>query len=456
MLPVALVLALLPAYLSGGLVIALSGAAVVLARPRWALYFVALTVPYQSLFDMKVYGASVTVTEGVIVLLLVAWITQLAAGRARAPHMSGIVLSVFILLLAFMLSVFVATDLTLSAKELLKWLELATVFVAATSLLETPRHRQIMLIWLIGAGVSQALVGLVQSVLRRGPEHFMIGGVLMRAYGTFEQPNPFGGYLGLVLPITVSLALFGMRPGLWRRAAWAATGILSAALLLTLSRGAWTGQAVALTLVVVSGSRAARHALLTFGIGGICIAAAVWPIMPPEITGRVSSVVTSAIDIGSLKDQQVTPENWAVMERLSQWYAGWEMFVNNPVLGVGIGNYNAAYEDYHMEQWPVALGHAHNHYLTIAAEAGLVGLLAYLGFLGAAARSGFGAFRKAHDRMGRALAAGILGSLAAFATHNLTDVLFVHGMGVTIGLLLALLDGIPRGMEDAQDVQVAA
>jgi hypothetical protein len=36
---------------------------------------------------------------------------------------------------------------------------------------------------------------------------------------------------------------------------------------------------------------------------------------------------------------------------------------------------------------------------------------------------------------------GILSSLAAFATHNLFDVLFVHGMGVTLGLLLTLLHG---------------
>src|SRR5438552_14931195 len=78
-LPLALLLALLPAYLSALVAVGAAGAAIVLARPRWALYLVALTVPYQGLVDVKVYGASVTVTEGAVLLLLLAWVTQLAS-----------------------------------------------------------------------------------------------------------------------------------------------------------------------------------------------------------------------------------------------------------------------------------------------------------------------------------------------------------------------------------------
>ena len=451
LLPLGLALAVLPALVSGAAVAAIVGAALVLARPHWGLYLVALTVPYQSLADVKVNRSSVSITEAAIVLVLAAWLPHLVSGRAARPRVSALLVAVGGLLVAFALSVFVASDLSLSTKELLKWLELAAVYLAGTSLLQTPGRRRVMLAWLIGAAVSQAVVGLAQSVLRIGPDHFMIGGVLMRAYGTFEQPNPFGGYLGLILPVCVALVLFGLKPGGWRRAALVACGVLAIALLLTLSRGAWTGQAVALLLVLVVGSRTARHALLTFGIGALLMAAVLWPLLPPELSQRLSSVVTNAIDIGSLPNETVTPENWSVLERLSQWYAGWHMFTDNPILGVGIGNYNAAYENYGLDQWPVALGHAHNHYLTIAAEAGVVGLLAYLAFLAAAFRSGVRAFGLAPDRLGRAAAAGILGSLASFATHNLFDVLFVHGMGVTIGLLLALLEVIPRGMENAED-----
>ncbi len=143
-----------------------------------------------------------------------------------------------------------------------------------------------------------------------------------------------------------------------------ATVTIGAALVIAL-RGAWTAQVVALLLVILGGSRTARHAVMTFGVLLLLLGAFVWPLLPTELSARLVSVVSSAVDLGSVRDPAVTPENWAVMERLSQWYAGWEMFRANPLLGVGIGNYNAAYDTYRLEQWP-ALGHAHNHYLTVA------------------------------------------------------------------------------------------
>ncbi|MGH2352977.1 MAG: O-antigen ligase family protein, partial [Chloroflexota bacterium] len=385
---------------------------------------------------------SVSITEGVVALLLAAWAAQMVVGRAPKPARSPLLAAVAGLLTALVLSVLVATDIAMAAKELLKWGELAAVYLAGTTLLQTPGQRRTLLVWLVGASLSQAVFGLVQSVLHVGPEHFMIGGVVMRAYGTFEQPNPFGGYLGLGLPLAVAVCLFGLAPGLWRRLTAVAAAVIATALVLTLSRGAWTAQVVALLLVVTTGSRTARHAVLTFGALGLLLLAGLWPLLPSEFAGRLTSVASSAVDLGSVRDATITPENWAVLERLSQWFAGWQMFRAHPLLGVGIGNYDAVYDDYRLEQWPVALGHAHNHYLTIAAEAGLLGFLAYVAFLVVAFRSAWRARRYAQlmgDPLWMAVAVGILGSLAAFATHNLFDVLFVHGMGVTVGLLLALL-----------------
>ncbi len=458
MLPLGLVLALLPPTLTGPAALGAGGAAVLLARPRWALYLLALTVPYQSgmrfgdasvSLDVRLGQVNVSVTEGVVALLLIGWLTQLASGRARRPALTPLLAAVAALLTTLALSVLVASDISLAAKEMLKWVEVAAVYLAATSLLQTAGQRRTLLLWLLGAALSQAIVGLVQSVRLIGPAHFMIGGVLMRAYGTFEQPNPFGGYLGLHFPVAIALIFFGLPPGAWRRVAAFATVTIGAALVIALSRGAWTAQVVALLLVILGGSRTARHAVMTFGVLLLLLGAAVWPLLPTELSARLVSVVSSAVDLGSVRDSAVTPENWAVMERLSQWYAGWEMFRANPLLGVGIGNYNAAYDTYRLEQWPVALGHAHNHYLTVAAEAGFVGFLGYLGFLITAFRSGIGAYRVHRltgERQAQALALGILGSLAAFATHNLFDVVFVHGMGVTVGLLLALLY-VPGGLE---------
>jgi len=440
-LPIGITLALLPPLVTFPLLVGAIGAIVLLTRPRCALYALALTVPYQGLLDFKYQDVSVSITEGIVGLLLIAWLTLLFSGRIRPAAGTPLLAAIALILVCFSLTIFIAPNLNLAAKEMLKWIELAVVFLAGASLIETPGHRRALLIWLLGAGASQAVVGLVQSVLRQGPEHFMIGGLIMRAYGTFEQPNPFGGYLGLTVPLAVSLAGFGLGPGRARQLVIGVALVTGLALALTLSRGAWTAQIVALALVFGASSVRARQTLAAAGVFGAVLLAALWPLFPAEVTERLSSIIVSAIDLGAVKDAVVTPENWAVLERLSQWYAGWQMFLDNPVRGVGIGNYNAAYDVYRLEQWPVALGHAHNHYLTIAAESGFVGFLAYLIFWIVVFRACAQALRRAPGRLERAVVVGILSALAAFATHNLFDVLFVHGMGVTLGLLLTLLHG---------------
>src|SRR5262249_23935638 len=159
------------------------------------------------------------------------WATQLASGRASRPGMGPLVGAAAGLVTILSVSALGAEDRALAGKELLKWLELAAVYLAATSLLHTPGQRRTLLFRLPAAGVSQAVVGLIQSVQRIGPDHFLIGGVIMRAYGTFEQPNPFGGYIGLHLPLAVALLCFGLSAGPWRRLSAVVVAVLSAALL---------------------------------------------------------------------------------------------------------------------------------------------------------------------------------------------------------------------------------
>src|SRR2546428_11360784 len=58
---------------------------------------------------------------------------------------------------------------------------------------------------------------------------------------------------------------------------------------------------------------------------------------------------------------------------MAHWPAGWYMILDPPWLGVGAGKYAAAYPDYFVATWREALGHAHNYYLNILAELGVVG-----------------------------------------------------------------------------------
>jgi len=133
----------------------------------------------------------------------------------------------------------------------------------------------------------------------------------------------------------------------------------------------------------------------------------------------------------------LTNENFALVDRMAHWFAAWSMFNAYPWLGVGIGNYGVVYADFGLPEWPVSLGHAHNFYLNMLAETGLVGLSMYVTLIGSTLAAAWAAARRATG-VWRALALGILGALVALAAHNFFDNLYVHGMNLQFGLLLGM------------------
>jgi O-antigen ligase len=122
---------------------------------------------------------------------------------------------------------------------------------------------------------------------------------------------------------------------------------------------------------------------------------------------------------------------------MAHWQAGWYMFLEYPWLGVGPGNYAIVYENYHLPGWFDPLGHAHNYYLNLAAEAGGLGLAGFL-------LVGILAFRaavrglQAAEPFWATLSLGILGSFVGITLHSGFDNLFVHGVSVQVGMLMGL------------------
>jgi O-antigen ligase len=145
-----------------------------------------------------------------------------------------------------------------------------------------------------------------------------------------------------------------------------------------------------------------------------------------------------------LNTVKVTDANFAAVERMAHWWAGLRMWEAYPWTGVGLGNYAEAYAAYKVAGWDDPLGHAHNFYINIGAEAGTIGLAAYLVFLVCATTLSVRRALQADNPWDRALAVAVIGVLAARLVQDGLDNLWVHGMGVQIALLLALLESRVR------------
>jgi putative inorganic carbon (HCO3(-)) transporter len=298
--------------------------------------------------------------------------------------------------------------------------------------------------WIIGAmllaGAAEATYGAVQFLTDSGPGAFQLQGAL-RAFGHFDQPNPFAGYLTMILPLAIFMALSRANPRLFRLFALAAAALIAAGIALSQSRGAWLGAAVAAACLLLAWSRFTRRLLIPCALGGVLAAAlAVSGVLPPAILDRLAQTV-EYFGVFDVRTVEVTSDNWAIVERMAHWQAGWYMFLDHPWFGVGAGNYGQAYPDYFVSTWRDALGHAHNYYINMLAELGLVGGGTLLLLQGLAFRQLGGALVDSEGRrhnFWRAVLAGVFGGLVVFSVHNLFDSLFVHSVNIQVGVLLGL------------------
>jgi len=226
-----------------------------------------------------------------------------------------------------------------------------------------------------------------------------------------------------------------------------------AALAMSWSRGAWLGFGAAMLAMAVALPRRARWGLLLVAVlvaGGLGLYTT--GLLPPAVTSRLTGFA-QYVWFEDVRGVGINDANYAVIERLGHWQAAVEMFRHNLWTGVGFGCYEPAYRDFALINWPIALGHAHNYYLNIAAETGLIGLVAYLFLWGAVFWQTWRATRRAEGLL-RGVAIGLLGTWTHLSVHHLLDNLYVNNVHLHVGVLLGLLAFIVQQTSKSANRQV--
>ncbi len=432
--------------------------ALVILKPLSAFLLLPFGIAFGSLASISALRVNIGPTDLLVGALSARWLMdhrhtlhsmqlQFRADRWRAASQhERAQIAVFLALATYLvvvcLSMVVAADRVAAFKEIIKWSEVLVIVALSASYLRAEWHVR-MVVWAtIGAAVAEALLGYAQWVMATGQAG--PSGENLRVFGTFAQPNPYGGFINFGLLLALTLAIFGRD----FRERWLAAGagvLLLGAQALAGSRGALLGLLVALIMMVTIGWRRERLATIVAAVS-IPLVAIGW--LTNVVPARVQQTVLAQLRVSDALNGTVTSANFSTVERLAHWIAGLRMFAAHPILGVGAGNYDATYAMYALPDWPDALGHAHNYYINAAAETGILGLVAFLALTSATLYLGW--YAVSHTGLSgalpssqRAIALGLFGAVVALAVHNLTDDLFVHAMelqfALTLGCLIALL-----------------
>ncbi len=354
-----------------------------------------------------------------------------------------------------LLNGWVALDTEAWLREWLKWCALMVMCFLTISLCEQYGWGGVLSAVLLAASAN-ALLGILQFLgVVESATHLQINAQFTRAYGSFEQPNPFAGLMGMCAPLAC-LAFLGyalrirrrqqlaFRPAngrLWLTltACGASAILLVGATIISWSRGAWLGSGFTILAVLVTIVRHRWQSVLVILLAAIIFVIS-WsiPLLPPSLDAHFREALLELVSLNDVRGADFTASNYALVERAAHWQAAWRMAHARPWLGFGLGNYESVYADYRLPNWGEALGHAHNLYLNMLAETGIVGMVAYLLLCAILLLRAWRA-RSHPDPLARCLAIGTFASWVYFCVHSLSDQLLVNNSFLIVGAILGIL-----------------
>ncbi len=394
--------------------------------PGFLLLALVAYLPWQLALNLT-GGIDLMSGRALILVLFFVWLGKVLyqkdqTAKAASKGLTARALILFFLLAA--ISLLPADNFWWGARKLLVFASIFPLFFLTKALVKKRRDQEILNYVLAGGVIITSVIALGQwlaqfvfgadKIMSFWAQHVVpyfsgasfgalvignpswlveIGGqATLRAVGLFPDPHMLAFYLGLASPFCLAAAFFGPK----HRLLFFGVFVLAlVTIFLTFSRGGYLGLVVSLLVwlwlawprLPFLSKKFLMSVLLVVLLGLVWVG---WP---------VALRLASSFNLGEGSN----------LGRLAIWQDSWSIIKQQPIIGVGLGNYPLAVSP--SQDYRSAIT-SHNLYLDLWAELGFFGLLAWLGLAAAAGRA---AWQKINHSPGLAIA--ILSSLAYFSVH---------------------------------------
>jgi len=288
---------------------------------------------------------------------------------------------------------------------LLQYVAYATLcFLACQTLVRSAQARRLAFVFVI-YGATVAAFALIQGISSNGKLYWIrqprMGGWV---YGPYVNHNHYAGLMEMLVPIPLVLSLTRLASTKTRNLAAAAAAVMVGTIFISGSRGGMLAIVVELVILSVLLVKQKRGLRTAIGLGlflAIVVGLLTW-VGGGELSRRIASVNPSRSELSSD----------------IRWYInrdGLRMFLKKPVLGWGLGTFPVVYPQFRTFYTNRFVNQAHNDYLQLLVEMGLLGFGTMLWFVATAYTR---AIRKIGDWTG-----DISGALALACVLGLTGIL---------------------------------
>ncbi len=179
-----------------------------------------------------------------------------------------------------------------------------------------------------------------------------------RVESYFDNPNTFAEVLILLLPLVLALILCSRRP-FSRLVACGVFAVGIIALGMTYSRASWVGMACAMVVMVFLWKPKLIPAFVVLSI--LCV-----PFLPDTIWHRILTITNTS--------------DSSTASRIPLYEAAIEVIRKSPISGAGLGTAatQAYISDFNLYHAQAPFVHAHNFFLEVWIEAGLLGIVGFV------------------------------------------------------------------------------
>jgi len=326
-------------------------------------------------------------------------------------------------------------------------------FAAVLVFTDTPKRLRLLVRTITVFGFFLAIFGLTQSFTSPDKVYWIREMPQAQAFGPFINRHHFAGYMELALALPLGLVFTGSIEREKKFIYLFAAGLMAVALIMTNSRGGLISLFAELLFLVATMGLRRRHKhkkreseehkpriKSAAAKAGLALAMVVALFGSVVLLGGEEALTRM---VGSVNTDDPTTG------RAHFWSVTVDIIKHHPLVGTGLGAFGVVYTGYDSRNGMYRLEQAHNDYLQVLSDGGIVGAVLGLFFVVGLFRMGF-ARRESRDDFRRGVATGALAGCFAVLIHSFFDFTLHTPANALLFLVLAALATMNGRVEDVQ------
>lgn len=326
----------------------------------------------------------------------------------------------------------------------LHFFALLVFFAAALAFIDSAQRLK-KVVWLITIfGFAYSFFAILQAVLSPDKIYGLYDVSLKSSFGSFVNRHNFAAFIEMAIAVPLGMMFVGAVEKDRKLLFITAIGLMGVALILSGSRGGLAAFLAEICFLVILTTKTKNYNQFVLKIG-LSVALVAIVIVGAILVGGESSLTRISESVGS---DNVTSG------RTEIWNVSLQIIKNNLPLGAGLGAYSVAYTPYDAFNGLTRVEQAHNDYLQVLTDAGLVGLIIGAAFLFLFFKTGLKNVNT-KNTFRRGVAVGALAGCFAVLVHSFFDfVLHTTAVSVLFLTLMSLVVVSGREFSDDEETPV--